>query len=146
MPLITSSRYSAVAATLALALGAAGTGYAATTLPHDRSAHRPASTDTSPTLVVSVAANGKVNGDLHRAPITGRTTIKHPSTGFYIFKTPGTGLRPSDSATCTPVDYLAATATVDAVNHALAVHLFDASGNPANLAFRCAFWRISAKS
>jgi hypothetical protein len=129
MPLITSSRYSAVAATL----------------PRDGAAHHH-STNTSPNLVVSITSDGAINGDLHRAPITGVTRIKHPSAGFYILKGPGLTLRPSDSEVCSVVDYLSATATVDAVKHALAVHVFDASGNPANIAFRCAFWKIPALS
>jgi hypothetical protein len=143
MPLITSSRYSAVASTLALALAVAGTGYAATTLPHEGSVqHQQNSTNTTPTLVVSITADGAINGELHRAPVGGVTRIKHPSAGFYILKGSGLTVQPSDSEVCSVVDYLAATATVDAVKHSLAVHVFDASGNPADIAFRCAFWKI----
>lgn len=143
MPLFTSSRYSAVAATLALAFAAAGTGYAATSRPGHGSAHHP-TTNTSPALVVSVTADGAINGEVHRAPVTGITRIKHPSTGFYILKGQGLTVKPSDSEVCSAVGLLAATATVDAVDHSLAVHVFDASGNPANIAFRCAFWKIAA--
>lgn len=142
MALSTSSRYSAVAATLALALAAAGTGYAATARAGRGGAHRHSSTSTSPALVVAVTADGALNGVLHRAPVAGITRIKHPSTGFYILKGPGLAVKPSDSEVCSAVDYLAATATVDAVKQSLAVHVFDASGDPANIAFRCAFWAI----
>jgi hypothetical protein len=146
MALITSSRYSAVASTLALALAAAGTGYAATSLPRHPAAHHKKPTNTSPTLVVDVAPNGKVIANLHRAPITGKPKIKHPSDGFYVFTLPGMKLNTSgDSATCSVANYLTATATVDGVGHSFAVHVFDAAGNPADIGFQCAFWHIPRK-
>jgi hypothetical protein len=99
-------------------------------------------TNTSPTLVVSVESSGKVDGDLHRAPVTGRTKIKHPSAGFYVFTTPGLRLATRDSAQCSVANYLASSATVDRVGHALAVHVFNSAGDPANIAFQCSFWKI----
>lgn len=139
MPLVTTSRYSAVASTLALALAAGGTGYAASSVAHARSAHHK-KPNTSPTLVINVAANGKVHGDLHRLPVSGNTKIKHASTGFYVFKTPGLRVGASTTATCSVANYLPATATVDRVDHSFAVHVFGAARNPADIAFQCSVW------
>jgi hypothetical protein len=163
---ITSGRYAAVTSTLALAIAGAGTGYAVTSLPHNsvgtKQLQKNAVTSpkikngtisgrdlgksavaTSPIAVVTVGGKRLVS-QTHRAPITGRITMKRVSKGNYTFAFPGYPKFVSgrDGAACSAYDYQSSTVDTDGYGKSFLVHVFGPDGSPSDAGFTCAVYAL----
>ena len=136
--------YAAVAATLALAVALGGSSYAVAR--HATAPAKGGGGNTAPMLVISVAANGHIKGQVHRAPMTGKAKVKRPVPGIYVFTLPGVKYNDiHDAAVCSAQNGDPMIAMADgAGNSQLAIDTRPADGSNkfVNSDFKCAVWNL----
>jgi hypothetical protein len=142
MRLPSSNHYSAVIATLALAVAFGGTGYAAASFPHVSA--KGAGHPTAPVAVIAVAANGHLKAQTHQAPAKAAPKVKRVVKGGYDINIPGVSYSSFvDAATCSAQAAAPVIAEVDGAGKStLVVSLFMPDGSPVNSEFKCAIWNL----